>query len=178
MSTVPRCIPIADARGVGAGGKAEGLALLSALGLPVPDGFVILDPTPESLPDDLELAYNHIGRARVALTLAEASEVQPDEIPIAPVIDVGWTPAFATIGGFRATSALPSRTARSLPASTAFPRWSICATPPGRFSLATSSSSTGIMACCGAFQRAECPRLFGSFRGNVYVSYIDFYIQC
>ena len=102
MSTVPRCIPIADARGVGAGGKAEGLALLSALGLPVPDGFVILDPTPESLPDDLELAYDRIerGRARVALTLTEASEVQPDEILIVPVIDVGWTPAFATIRGF------------------------------------------------------------------------------
>jgi pyruvate,water dikinase len=40
------------------------------------------------------------GRARVALTLTEASEVQPDEILIVPVIDVGWTPSFATIGGF------------------------------------------------------------------------------
>ncbi|MGZ4926169.1 MAG: PEP-utilizing enzyme, partial [Halobacteriota archaeon] len=40
------------------------------------------------------------GRARVALTLAEAGEVQPDEILIAPVIDVGWTPTFATIAGF------------------------------------------------------------------------------
>jgi pyruvate,water dikinase len=40
------------------------------------------------------------GRARVALTLTEASEVQPDEILIVPVIDVGWTPAFATIRGF------------------------------------------------------------------------------
>ena len=47
MSTAPRCIPIADAHGVGAGGKAEGLALLSALGLPVPDGFVILNPATE-----------------------------------------------------------------------------------------------------------------------------------
>jgi phosphoenolpyruvate synthase/pyruvate phosphate dikinase len=102
VSTAPRCIPIADAHGVNAGGKAEGLASLSALGLPVPDGFVILDPTPESLPDDLELAYDRIerGRARVALTLTEASEVQPDEILIVPVIDVGWTPAFATIRGF------------------------------------------------------------------------------
>jgi phosphohistidine swiveling domain-containing protein len=40
------------------------------------------------------------GRARVVLTLAEASEVQPDEILIAPVVDVGWTPTFATIAGF------------------------------------------------------------------------------
>jgi phosphohistidine swiveling domain-containing protein len=39
-------------------------------------------------------------RARVAQTLAEASEVQPEEILIVPVIDVGWTPSFATIGGF------------------------------------------------------------------------------
>jgi pyruvate,water dikinase len=74
VSTAPRCIPIADAHGVGAGGKAEGLALLSALGLPVPDGFVILDPTPESLPDDLELAYNHIGRGRVAVRSSASDE--------------------------------------------------------------------------------------------------------
>ncbi|MGZ4908963.1 MAG: PEP-utilizing enzyme [Halobacteriota archaeon] len=40
------------------------------------------------------------GRARVARTLAEASKVQPNEILIAPVVDVGWTPAFATIAGF------------------------------------------------------------------------------
>lgn len=74
MSTVPRCIPIADAHGVGAGGKAEGLALLSALGLPVPDGFVILDPTPESLPDDLEFAYDRIGRGRVAVRSSASDE--------------------------------------------------------------------------------------------------------
>jgi pyruvate,water dikinase len=40
------------------------------------------------------------GRARVALTIGEASEVQPGEILIAPVVDVGWTPTFATIAGF------------------------------------------------------------------------------
>ncbi len=40
------------------------------------------------------------GRARVARTLAEAGEVQPGEILIAPTIDVGWTPSFATIAGF------------------------------------------------------------------------------
>ncbi|HYM44794.1 MAG TPA: PEP-utilizing enzyme, partial [Solirubrobacteraceae bacterium] len=39
------------------------------------------------------------GRARVALTLAEAGEVQPGEILIASTIDVGWTPSFATIAG-------------------------------------------------------------------------------
>ena len=40
------------------------------------------------------------GQARVALTVADASEVQPDEILIVPVVDVGWTPTFATIAGF------------------------------------------------------------------------------
>jgi len=74
VSTAPRCIPIADAHGVNAGGKAEGLASLSALGLPVPDGFVILDPTPESLPDDLELAYDRIGRGRVAVRSSASDE--------------------------------------------------------------------------------------------------------
>ncbi|MGZ4908981.1 MAG: PEP/pyruvate-binding domain-containing protein, partial [Halobacteriota archaeon] len=40
------------------------------------------------------------GRARVVQTLADIAEVGPDEILIAPVIDVGWTPSFATIAGF------------------------------------------------------------------------------
>jgi pyruvate,water dikinase len=40
------------------------------------------------------------GRARIAMTVAEAREVQPGEILIAPVVDVGWTPTFATIAGF------------------------------------------------------------------------------
>ncbi|MGB9371905.1 MAG: PEP-utilizing enzyme, partial [Halobacteriota archaeon] len=40
------------------------------------------------------------GRARVVQTFTEASEVQPDEILIVPVIDVGWTPVLATIAGF------------------------------------------------------------------------------
>ncbi|MGZ4925663.1 MAG: PEP/pyruvate-binding domain-containing protein, partial [Halobacteriota archaeon] len=42
------------------------------------------------------------GRARVALTLDEASKVKPNEILIVPVIDVGWTPTFTTISGFAA----------------------------------------------------------------------------
>jgi pyruvate,water dikinase len=60
---------------------------------PLPDGHDILHGKPVSR----GVAR---GRARVALTLAEASEVQPEEILIVPVIDVGWTPSFATIGGF------------------------------------------------------------------------------
>jgi pyruvate,water dikinase len=65
------------------------------------------DPIDPPLPDGLGILHGKPvsrgvarGRARVAQTLAEASEVQPDEILIAPVIDVGWTPGFATIGGF------------------------------------------------------------------------------
>jgi pyruvate,water dikinase len=60
---------------------------------PLPDGHGILHGKPVS-------RGVVRGRARVAQTLPEASEVQPDEILIVPVIDVGWTPAFATIGGF------------------------------------------------------------------------------
>jgi pyruvate,water dikinase len=39
------------------------------------------------------------GRARVARTLEDAVSVQPGEILIAPVTDVGWTPYFNLIGG-------------------------------------------------------------------------------
>ena len=60
---------------------------------PLPDGHGILHGNPVS-------RGVVRGRARVALTLAEASEVQPDEILIVPVINVGWTPGFATIAGF------------------------------------------------------------------------------
>lgn len=62
---------------------------------PRPDGEGVLHGKPVSL----GLVR---GRARVAMTLAEASKVQPNEILIVPVIDVGWTPTFTTIGGFAA----------------------------------------------------------------------------
>jgi Phosphoenolpyruvate synthase/pyruvate phosphate dikinase len=74
MSGTPHCIPITKAQGVGSGGKAEGLAVLTTLGLHVPDGFVILNATLESLPDDLELAYDHIGRGRVAVRSSASDE--------------------------------------------------------------------------------------------------------
>lgn len=74
MSSTPRCIPIAEAVGVGAGGKAEGLARLAALGIAVPDAFVILDATPDALPDDLEAAYDRIGRGRVAVRSSASDE--------------------------------------------------------------------------------------------------------
>jgi Phosphoenolpyruvate synthase/pyruvate phosphate dikinase len=74
MSDAPHFIPIAAASGTNAGGKAEGLAVLSALGLNVPDGFVIINATLESLPDDLELAYDRIGRGRVAVRSSASDE--------------------------------------------------------------------------------------------------------
>jgi pyruvate,water dikinase len=39
------------------------------------------------------------GVARVAHTLAEAAELQPGEILITPITDIGWTPYFSLIGG-------------------------------------------------------------------------------
>ncbi|MGZ4925660.1 MAG: PEP/pyruvate-binding domain-containing protein, partial [Halobacteriota archaeon] len=40
----------------------------------MPDGFVILNARPESLPDDLELAYDRIGRGRVSVRSSAADE--------------------------------------------------------------------------------------------------------
>ncbi|MFO7550862.1 MAG: PEP/pyruvate-binding domain-containing protein [Haliea sp.] len=39
------------------------------------------------------------GSARVAHTLAEAAALQPGEILITPITDIGWTPYFSLIGG-------------------------------------------------------------------------------
>ncbi len=39
------------------------------------------------------------GSARVALTLEDAAALQPGEILIAPITDVGWTPYFSLIAG-------------------------------------------------------------------------------
>ena len=39
------------------------------------------------------------GVARVAITLAEAAQLQPGEILITPITDIGWTPYFSLIGG-------------------------------------------------------------------------------
>ncbi len=39
------------------------------------------------------------GKARVALSIAEAAKLEPGEILIAPITDVGWTPYFSLISG-------------------------------------------------------------------------------
>lgn len=61
--------------------------------------------TAQGLSDDGVLAGRPVscgvveGRARVALTLADAAGLQPGEILIAPITDVGWTPYFSLIAG-------------------------------------------------------------------------------
>ena len=39
------------------------------------------------------------GTARVAHTLAEAAQLQPGEILVTPITDIGWTPYFSMIAG-------------------------------------------------------------------------------
>jgi phosphohistidine swiveling domain-containing protein len=39
------------------------------------------------------------GRARVAFSVSEAAALQPGEILVAPITDVGWTPYFSLISG-------------------------------------------------------------------------------
>ncbi len=39
------------------------------------------------------------GKARVAITVQEAASLQPGEILVAPITDVGWTPYFSLIAG-------------------------------------------------------------------------------
>ena len=39
------------------------------------------------------------GTVRVAHTLAEAAALEPGEILVTPITDIGWTPYFSLIGG-------------------------------------------------------------------------------
>ena len=96
MTAPSCCVAFADASGIGAGGKAEGLATLVSLGLTVPNGFVILNPTPNLLPDDLEQAYDRLGRGRVAVR-SSASDEDGTAVSFAgqhaTVLDVEGVPA-------------------------------------------------------------------------------------
>ena len=82
---------------------------------PVPDGDGILRGKTVSLGIVR-------GRARVARTLAEAGEVQPGEILIAPTIDVGWTPSFSTIAGVASDIGSTISHGAVVARGTAFPR--------------------------------------------------------
>jgi phosphohistidine swiveling domain-containing protein len=96
MTASSRCISFADVNSTRAGGKAEGLVTLTALGLRVPDGFVILNPRADALPGELEAAYDRLGRGRVAVRSSASDE---DGIAVsfagqhATVLDVEGVPA-------------------------------------------------------------------------------------
>jgi hypothetical protein len=74
------------------------------------------------------------------MTLAEAGEVQSDEIVIAPFMDVGLTPSFATIAGFASDVGSTISHGAVVDPSTAFMRRLVCTTQVQHSTLATSSS--------------------------------------
>lgn len=69
-----RIFPLRELDGIEAGGKANGLARLVSLGLPVPDGFVLLDADPQHLPADLGSAYAALGSGPVAVRSSALDE--------------------------------------------------------------------------------------------------------
>lgn len=75
LTSAPRILAISDIQGEAVGGKAEGLHKLISLGFPVPPAFVILDITePDSLPENLEQAYQTIGGGKVAVRSSALGE--------------------------------------------------------------------------------------------------------
>lgn len=69
-----RLLPLRGLDGVQAGGKANGLARLMAMGLPVPDGFVLIDVDIEHLPLGLASAYAALGGGAVAVRSSALDE--------------------------------------------------------------------------------------------------------
>lgn len=69
-----RCLSIDATTDIPVGGKAEGLRALRALGLTVPDAFVIVDASRNALPPDLEDAYAALGAGRVAVRSSALDE--------------------------------------------------------------------------------------------------------
>lgn len=74
MSLAARIVALEDSEGLGAGGKAEGLARLLAAGLAVPPGFVILDAQCGLGADALVAAWKALGSPRVAVRSSAAAE--------------------------------------------------------------------------------------------------------
>ncbi len=68
------CLPLASITDEAVGGKAEGLVRLRALGLRVPDAFVVVGARPGALPDDLEEAYRALGGGPVAVRSSALDE--------------------------------------------------------------------------------------------------------
>ena len=72
--TSPVCIPLGTIAGQAVGGKAEGLARLLRYGFDVPEGFVIVGASSESLPEDLDAHYERIGAGKVAVRSSAMGE--------------------------------------------------------------------------------------------------------
>jgi phosphohistidine swiveling domain-containing protein len=72
--TVPSCIALDAIGGQSVGGKARGLARLSAAGFDVPPAFVVLGAAPGNLPEDLEEHYLRLGGGRVAVRSSAVGE--------------------------------------------------------------------------------------------------------
>ncbi|MBW2261911.1 MAG: pyruvate, water dikinase [Deltaproteobacteria bacterium] len=70
----PRIVPLERAQDQPVGGKAEGLARLIRLGLPVPEGFVVIDAEPGALPRGLGQAYAALGETPVAVRSSASGE--------------------------------------------------------------------------------------------------------
>lgn len=70
-----------------------------SVGIPAPMEARIIDNTDGVLHGRPASRGVVEGIARVAHTLAEAASLQPGEILITPITDIGWTPYFSLIGG-------------------------------------------------------------------------------
>jgi pyruvate,water dikinase len=70
----PLCIPLDTITDEAVGGKAEGLARLLRDGFDVPEGFVIVGGSSESLPGDLDAHYQRLGGGRVAVRSSASGE--------------------------------------------------------------------------------------------------------
>lgn len=72
--SAPACIPLHAIGNRDVGGKAHGLGRLIGDGFDVPDGFVIVGATVDSLPDDLATHYARIGGGSVAVRSSAVGE--------------------------------------------------------------------------------------------------------
>jgi pyruvate,water dikinase len=74
MKNSPRIVALDQLNGIRAGGKADGLHRLIALGFNVPPGFVLLDASRDELPEDLEHWYRSLGGGAVAVRSSALDE--------------------------------------------------------------------------------------------------------
>jgi pyruvate,water dikinase len=69
------------------------------VGLPQPEPLAIISTNERTVVGKPVSRGRVEGLVRVVLTLDEAEALEPGEILVAPITDVGWTPYFAIIGG-------------------------------------------------------------------------------